>query len=272
MTSPSSPGRIQDKVALVTGVGYPRGIGMLTARRLAQEGARVMVTDILDSVHARAAELQAEGLPALAFQADLTDRPQVEALAAETAAQYGRIDILVNVAGKSVPPRPPFLEMSDDYWNMVLDRNLKTTYLCCKVVLPYMAAQRYGKVVNISSFTGVKYAYRYSAAYAASKGAVSGLTKALALEMGEYNINVNAVLPGDIWVNDQEWTPAEGRRDLGVHDPFLSPPITRPGRPEEIADAVLFLVSEEARFIAGLDLLVDGGASIVEPTTAPPAK
>lgn len=272
MTSSPPPGRIHDKIALITGVGYPRGIGMLTARRLAQEGAHVMVTDILASVHDRAAELQTEGLSALAYQADLTDRTQVEALAAETVKQYGRIDILVNVAGKSVPPRPPFLEMSDEYWDMVLDRNLKTTYLCCRVVLPYMVQQQYGKVVNISSFTGVKYAYRYSAAYAASKGAVSGLTKALALEMGEHNINVNAVLPGDIWVNDQEWTPADGRRDLGVHDPFLSPPVTRPGRPEEIADAVLFLVSEESRFIAGIDLLVDGGASIVEPATAPPAK
>jgi 3-oxoacyl-[acyl-carrier protein] reductase len=272
MTPTNLPGRIQGKTALVTGVGYLRGIGMMVARRLAQEGARVMATDILESVHARAAELQAEGLPVLACQADLTRREQVEALVAETLKQLGRIDILVNVAGKSVPPRPPFLEMTDDYWNLVLDRNLKTTYLCCKVVLPEMVKQRYGKVVNISSFTGVKYAYRYSAAYAASKGAVSGLTKALALEFGEYGINVNAVLPGDIWVNDREWTPADGRRDLGVHDPFLAPPITRPGRPEEIADGVLFLCSEESRFIAGAELLIDGGASIVEPATAPPAK
>ena len=270
MTTPDPSGRIQGKTALVTGVGRLRGIGMMVARRLAQEGATVMATDILDSVHERAAELQAENLPVLAYQADLTQRNQVEVLVTETIKQLGRLDILVNVAGKSVPPRPPFLEMSDEYWNMVMDRNLKTTYLCCKVVLPEMVKQRYGKVVNISSFTGTKYAYRYSAAYAASKGAVSGLTKALALEFGEYGINVNAVLPGDTDVADEPWTEEDGRRDLGVHDEFLRPPVARPGRPEEIASMVLFLCSDEASYIAGGDFLVDGGASIVEPATAPP--
>jgi len=270
MTNSPNSGRIQGKTALVTGVGRRRGIGMMVARRFAQEGARVFATDILDSVHQRAAELQAENLPVLAHQADLTEREQVEALGAETIKRFGSIDILVNVAGKSVPPRPSFAEMTDAYWDMVIDRNLKTTYLCCKVVLPQMVKQGSGKVVNISSFTGVKYAYRYSAAYAAAKGAVSGLTKALALEYGEFGINVNAVLPGDTDVADMPWTVEDGRRDLGVHDEFLRPPIARPGRPEEIASMVLFLCSDEASYIAGMDFLVDGGASIVEPVTAPP--
>lgn len=272
MTENHALGRLKGKVAVVTGVGRLRGIGFGVARKYAKEGAALMVTDILESVGDCAKEIRKFGSQVISFKADLTDRDQVAEMVAKTINTFGRIDILCNVAGKSVPPRPPFLEMSDDYWEMVMDRNLMTTYHCCKVILPHMVRQKYGKIVNLSSITGVKYAYRYSAAYAASKGAVSGLTKALALEFGEFNINVNAILPGDIDVSEDPWKPEDGPRDLGTLNANLRPPVSRPGSIEDVADLALFLSTDESKFIAGMDMVIDGGVSIVEPYPVGPSE
>ncbi|MCJ7625871.1 MAG: SDR family oxidoreductase [Anaerolineaceae bacterium] len=270
MTEDLALGRLNGKVAVVTGVGRLRGIGFGVARKFAREGAALMLTDILDGVEDCAKEIRKFGGQVISFKADLTERAQVAEMVAKTINTFGRIDILCNVAGKSVPPRPSFLEMSDEYWHMVMDRNLLTAYYCCKIILPHMVRQRYGKVVNFSSISGVKYAYRYSAAYAASKGAVSGLTKALALEFGEFNINVNAILPGDIDVSDDAWKPEDGPRDLGSLNAHLRPPISRPGTIDEVADLALFLSTDESAFISGMDMVIDGGVSIVEPYPAGP--
>ncbi len=257
--------RLAGKVAFVTGVARVRGMGSCVAQAFAREGAKVVVTDIADDVWERHQQLLDLGYEAEAFQADLTQLGDVKDIVRKITEVHGRIDILVNVAGKSVPPRPPFLEMSPEYWDMVMDRNLRTTLNCCWAILPVMVENGYGKVVNFSSISGVKVAYRYSAAYAASKGAVSALTKALALEMGEHNITVNAILPGDIDTGDQPWTTNEPRRDLGVYSPHLSCPLPRPGRSEEAADLALFLASDESRFITGAEIVIDGGATIIEP-------
>ena len=257
--------RLNGRVALVTGIARPRGVGNAIAQLFAKEGAAVVLTDIAKELWDRTKELQNAGYKAVGYQIDLIKLDDVKGMVKKVLDQFGKIDILCNVAGKSVPPRPPFLEMSVEYWDMVMDRNLRTTFNCCKAALPDMAEKKYGKVVNIGSTTGTMTVYRYCAAYAASKGAVSALTKALALEFGEYNINVNAILPGDIDTGDQPWTPQEGPRDLGRFSPRLKPPISRPAMPEEIADLALYLSTDESRFITGADILCDGGALIVEP-------
>jgi len=269
---PDNPGlgRLKDKVALVTGVARPRGMGSCIAKLYAREGAKVAVTDIADDVRDRVKDLEAEGREAIGFQVDLNQLDQVKDMVGQITDRWGRIDILCNVAGKSVPPRPPFLEMSVEYWDMVVDRNLRTMVNCCWAVLPVMVGQKYGKVVNIGSGTGTRVVYRYSAAYAASKGAVSALTRALALEMGEHHINVNTILPGDTDTADTPWKPEDGPRDLGTLSPHLRPPISRPGMAEEIADLALFLATDESKFITGEEINIDGGALLVEPFPSGP--
>jgi NAD(P)-dependent dehydrogenase (short-subunit alcohol dehydrogenase family) len=257
--------RLKGRVALVTGTARPRGLGNAVAQLFAKEGATVILTDIANELRDRTKELQDAGYKAVGYQLDLNKLDDVREMVKKVVDQFGKIDLLCNVAGKSVPPRPPFLDMSVEYWDMVMDRNLRTTFNCCKAVLPVMVEKKYGKVVNIGSTTGTMTAYRYCAAYAASKGAVSGLTKALALEFGEYNINVNAILPGDIDTGEKPWTPQEGPRDLGQFRSSLKPPISRPAMPEEIADLALYLSTDESRYITGTDILCDGGALIVEP-------
>lgn len=269
---PNSPGlgRLEGKVALVTGVARRRGMGSCIAALFAKEGAKVAVTDIADEVWERAKDLESQDRETVAFQVDLNQLDEVKKMAAQIVDRWGRIDILCNVAGKSVPPRPAFLKMSVDYWDMVMDRNLRTLTNCCWAVLPIMVEQNYGKVVNIGSGTGTRVVYRFSAAYAASKGAVSALTRALALEMGEYHINVNVILPGDTDTADTPWKPEDGPRDLGTLNHHLRPPISRPGMAEEIADLALFLGSDESKFITGEEINIDGGALLVEPFPSGP--
>lgn len=257
--------RLKGKVALITGTARPRGMGNCVARLFAKEGASVIIADMNELVWRRVDELQQEDYTAVGFQIDLANLKQVKDMVDKSIHQFEKLDILVNGAGKSIPPRPAFLDMSEEYWNMVMNRNLTTTLNCCWAVLPYMVKQKYGKVVNFSSITGPKTVYRYSAAYAASKGAVSALTRALSLEMGDYNITVNAILPGDIDTGEKQWMPEDGRRDLGVLMPHLSSPIQRPGKSEEVADLALFLSTDESRFITGAEIVIDGGITIVEP-------
>ncbi|MBW2205792.1 MAG: SDR family oxidoreductase [Deltaproteobacteria bacterium] len=268
----SNPGmdRLRGRVALITGAARPRGIGYAMGRLFAKEGCSVIITDIADQVLERADELRAEGYSAVGFKADLTNFGETKEMVDKAIDQLGRIDILCNAVGGSLPPRPNFLELSEEYWNTVMDRNLRTVFNCCKAVISYMVEQEYGKIVNISSITGTKVVYRYSTAYAASKGAVSAFTKALALEMGEHNITVNTIIPGDIDTADREWTPQRGPRNLGDLTPHLTPPVSRPGRPEEVADLALFLATDDSRFITGTEIVIDGGATIVEPLPTPP--
>jgi NAD(P)-dependent dehydrogenase (short-subunit alcohol dehydrogenase family) len=240
------------------------------ARVFAKEGAGVVLTDMVDQVSERVNQLKAKDYTAIGLKADLTKPNETNEMVKKAIDQLGKIDILCNAAGGSVPPRPSFLEMPPEYWDLVMDRNLRTTFYCCKAVIPVMVEQKYGKIINISSITGTKVVYRYSAAYAASKGAVSAFTRALALEMGEYSITVNAILPGDIDTADRVWTPQEGPRDLGSLTPHLSPPVSRPGMPEEVAELALFLSTDESRYISGAEIVIDGGVTIVEPFPTPP--
>jgi 3-oxoacyl-[acyl-carrier protein] reductase len=261
--------RLKDKIAIVTGVAKKASIGYGIAKKLAEEGATVQIVDIQPHVLKRTNDLLKLGKKADGYIADLTIESEVVEIIDKIKTKYGRIDILVNCAGKSVPPRPPFNEMNEDYFDNVMNRNLKTAFQCCKAVIPTMIEQKYGKITNISSISGPLVVYRFSSAYAASKGALSSLTRALALELGEHNINVNAVLPGLIHIEETPWTPENDPYNFIKTHPAVKWPIHRPGFPEDIANAVLFLSTAESRYITGQEIVVDGGACLVEPVPSP---
>lgn len=257
--------KLQGKVVFVTGVARPRGMANCVAELFAQHGAILIIADIEKEVWDREKDLRLKGADVMAFQIDLSEPDETKQIVKKVIDQYHKIDILVNVAGRSIPPRPPFLDMTKEYWDTVMARNLGTAVSCCWAVLPHMVEQHYGKIINFGSTTGPKTAVRYAAPYAAAKGAVSGFTRALALEMGEHHITVNAIIPGDIDTEEKPWSPEDGRHDLGICNPSLSAPIPRPGKSEEVAQLALFLATDDSSYITGTEIVIDGGGTIVEP-------
>jgi len=253
--------RLKDKVAIVTGCARAQGMGCAIAKVLAREGAVLAITDISDQVYERAKELQASGYKVVAYRVDLTKLKEVNEMVKKVLGQFGRVDILVNVAGSipwgTVPSR--VVDMTEEEWDKVIAMNLKTTFNCIRAVLPSMINQKNGKIVNISSVTGPMVSTPHLAHYAAAKAGVTGLTRALANEVGEYGINVNAILPGSIDTRLDEVFPF-----LGEESKKLEIPLGRPGKPEEVADLVLFLASDESRYITGQMIVIDGGAFIME--------
>jgi len=245
--------RIQDKAAIVTGGGS--GIGKGTGIRLAEEGAAVAIFDIdIEGARHTAQEIQEAGGRALALRVDVSKAAEVESAVQEVISTLGKIDILVNNAGLST--MTSIAKMSEDVWDSTLDVNLKGVFLCCRAVIPHMKERRCGKIVNISSslgLTGSPARVHYSAA----KTGVIGFTRGLASELGPFNINVNAVGPGIIDTPMLE-------RDVGPELRQRLPervPLRRLGVPRDIADAVLFLVSDESSYISGQCLFVCGGIS-----------
>lgn len=242
---------LNDKVAIVT--GSARGLGAATAKRLAREGARVVVTDInADLAQATAREINEEGLKAHCIVGDITRTADVQALVDETIAVFGGVHVLVNNAG--FPRDGLITRMTDDDWDLVLDVILKGSFLTCRAVMPHFIAQQWGRIVNISS--RAHYGNPGQANYSAAKAGIIGLTKALSLEEGRYNITVNAVAPGFM---ETEMVQALPSYDLIKEKAIKSQPIRRVGHPTDIADAVAFLASECASFITGETLHVTGG-------------
>ncbi|MBL0388729.1 beta-ketoacyl-ACP reductase [Tumebacillus sp. ITR2] len=248
--------RVSEKVAIVTGAG--RGIGAATALRLAQEGAKVVVNDISpEFAEQSAAAIREAGFEAIAFPCDITDRPSVQAMVQQAVDTYGRLDILVNNAG--VIRDNMVHKMSDDDWDTVMNVHLKGAFICSQEAQKHMVTQKYGKIVNFSSTSAL--GNRGQLNYATAKAGLQGFTKTLAIELGRYNINVNAVAPGFI---ETDMTRATAERmgvdfeqfkEYGAKQSLLG----RTGKPEDIANAVLFLVSDEASFITGQVLYVRGG-------------
>jgi 3-oxoacyl-[acyl-carrier protein] reductase len=242
---------LQGKVAIVT--GSARGLGAATARRLAKEGATVVVTDIdRDGTAAMAESLKADGFNAIGIACDITKSAEVRQLVDATVAAFGSVHVLVNNAGF---PRDTLLtKMSEEDWDKVIEVILKGSFLTSKAVMPLMIEQQWGRIVNISSRAYL--GNPGQANYAAAKAGILGLTRALAIEEGRYNITVNAVAPGFI---ETEAVKSLGHFEKIREAAIKMAPLRRTGQPEDIADAVAFLASECAAFITGETLHVTGG-------------
>jgi len=243
------------RVAVVTGGGS--GIGLAISERLAADGAAVAVLD-RDGASAgdAAAKITAAGGTALGFEADVTDRPGVEAAVAELAAQLGAPTILVNNAG--LQHFGPFLKTDLETWQRVIDVSLTGTYHCCQVVVPHMLEASWGRIVNISS-SSAQGGQPFMTAYVSAKSAVIGFTKALALELGPKGITVNTIPPGFIDTPMLRDSESKGLLGPGVDVATANTPVRRIGRPEDIAAATAFLVSEEASYVTGQVIGVNGG-------------
>ena len=261
---------MKDCVAIVTGAAHQQGIGFATCLMLAEAGAKVVLTDLpgkdgsAPELDARAAEIIAAGGDAMAVAVDVTDRQQIAVCVSVVHEHYGRIDSLFNNAGSPIGVGP-FLEMTDQQWDMSYQVNLKGTVNFCQAVLPVMIAQGGGAIVNNASVAGLG-AVPQMAAYTATKFGVVGLTKALAAEFGPQGVRVNAVCPGMVWTQMGQAEVAgeqhpgesfEAAKQRLVHADLV--PLERWASPEEIGKAVVFLSSDSANYISGVALPVAGG-------------
>ncbi len=257
--------KLVDRVAIVTGAA--KGMGGAITTALAEEGAHVVAAARearpLEALVERLRSLE-RGKRYLAVPTDVTVETQVAALTQRTLAEFGRIDILVNAAGVIGPIETPLHKIPPEQWDSVLSVNLRGVFLCCRAVVPTMIEQRHGKIVNIAGTSGLR-GYRYRAAYSSSKWAVRGLTRTLALEVGPYNVNVNAVCPGVVEGDRMSTIIAEkarvrGTTPQGIVDEYVREmALRRFSTDKDVANVVVFLASDESRQISGHDLVVDGG-------------
>jgi NAD(P)-dependent dehydrogenase (short-subunit alcohol dehydrogenase family) len=262
------PGRLHDKVAIVVGGGSTRGAslgnGRATALLFAREGASVVVVDRDRASAAETRErIAAEGGRAVVVEADVTRAEDCTRMAAETIARFGRIDVLHNNVGIGVVGGPTELDEAD--WQRVLTTNLTAMFLTCKAALPQMEAQGSGAIVNVSSMAAVRASRAYPLlAYSASKGGVNALTRSIAMQYAARGIRANAIMPGLI---DTPMAVDEPVRRFGLdRDVFVrarneAVPMQRMGEAWDVAYAALYLASDEARFVTGVVLPVDGGMS-----------
>lgn len=240
----------ESKVAIVT--GSARGIGKAIAMKFAKEGYDVVISDILQDVAEQTAkEIEAMGQKALVVVADVSKAEDAERLINETVNALGRLDVLVNNAG--ITRDNLAIRMKEAEWDMVLNINLKGTFLCSQAAAKFMMKKRTGRIVNIASVSGIL-GTAGQANYASSKAGVIALTKALARELGPRNITVNAVAPGYIITEMTEKLPDK------VKEEYLSQiPLKRGGTPEDVANVVAFLASDAASYVTGTTLIVSGG-------------
>ena len=243
--------RLANKVAVVT--GGSRGIGRGIALKLAAEGAKVVVNYRSNSAAAEEVVglIEKQGGEAISVQADVSLMPEAQRLIKRATSTWGRLDILVNNAGTTRDML--IMLMKEDDWDLVINTNLKSVFNCCKVAARTMMRQRYGRIVNITSVSGLA-GQAGQTNYSASKAGIIGFTKALAKELGPRNITVNAVAPGLVYTDLTADLPQD-LKDMALQ----MTPLDRFGTPEDMANAVVFLASDEASFITGHILSVDGG-------------
>lgn len=249
--------RFQDRVAIVTGAG--QGIGAATARRLAAEGATVFLFERnARSGAATADSIIAGGGRALAVDCDVSSRSSVDAAVNAVVAECGRLDVLVNNAG--ITRDNLLFKLSDDDWSAVLSVNLTSVFLMCRAVQQHMVAAKYGRIVNLSSRSAL--GNRGQANYAAAKAGIQGLTATLAIELGPFNVTVNAVAPGYVATPMTAATAERLGATAEQHQKEAAEriPLRRVAQPEEIAAVILFLASDDASYVSGQTLYVNGGA------------
>ena len=245
-----SPLKLQNRIAVVTGAA--RGIGRAIAIRYAAEGATVAVDDIdMEGAQTVVGEIVGNGGRAAAFGADVTNSDEVRGMVDAVLARFGKIDVLVNNAGGGAAllgKTAAFRDQTEDVRRWVIDLNLHGTMICIQSVLDHMIERRYGKIINLGSIAGVSGLPNW-AVYSAAKGAIIALTKTLAMELGEFGINVNCISPGAILSRPgRDWTRGTW--------------LQRGGEPAEVAAMALFLASDEASYITGVNYLVDGGRTL----------
>jgi 3-oxoacyl-[acyl-carrier protein] reductase len=251
---------LTNRVALVTGAGSPEGIGFATASLLGSMGAAVLLTATTARIEDRAAELREHGIDATAAAADLTIESDATGLVAVATRRWGQLDIVVNNAGMISVSDPDFesgdlASMSVEDWHQSMARNLDTAFLVSRAAVPGMAARGWGRVVMVTSVTGAVMAMRNDIGYAAAKAGMVGLTRAMAVDVADRGVTVNAIAPG--WIATASQTPHEFEEGLAT-------PARRSGTAAEVAAAVGWLCSPGAAYTTGQCVVVDGGNSIAE--------
>ena len=253
--------RLEQRVALITGAGS--GIGQAIALRLADEGADVAIADInVQAAEQTAESVRRRGRDALAVRTDVSRSEEVQASIRKTLEHFERVDIMVNNAGINLYKFPN--QFADEEWHRVIGVNLHGVWYYCRYILDHFLERGQGNIVNIASVGALQTSYN-RAPYMASKGAVVSLTKALATDLAQKNIRVNAVAP---WMTETKMTAWRDKGDQYALGNYLTP-MGRWARPEEVASAVVFLASDDASYITGHTLCVDGGALAGNPIGQP---
>ena len=250
--------KLQEKVAIIT--GSASGLGKTIAFTLASEGASIVIIDIeKEKIYKTIDEIMNQGSRCIGFTCDISDQSRVEEVVQKVIDQWGEINILVNNAGGALHTKVKFEEVTEKDWDIVMNVNLKGTFFCCQTVVPYMKKQGGGRIVNISALAGRATASLAGIQYTSAKAGIGGLTRHLAKEMGKHNIYVNAVAPGITLSGarvEALWNKKSEEEKSKVLD---SIPLGRLGKPQDVANVVLFLASDEASYITGATIDSNGG-------------
>jgi 3-oxoacyl-[acyl-carrier protein] reductase len=243
--------RLKNKIALIT--GGANGIGLATTERFAKEGAKIILWDVSDKGSDVAERLKKEGYEIIFKKVSVTNREEVQAAVEEARAHFGRIDILINNAG--ITRDRTLLKMTMQEWDDVISVNLTGVFNCTQAIAPIMKEQNYGRIVSASSNVAIRGNFGQTN-YVATKSAIIGMTKVWAMELGRYNITVNCIAPGFITTAMTDLMPEEVRKQS-----IPNIPLGKWGVPDDIANGYLYLASDEASFVSGICLTIDGGAS-----------